>query len=41
MKRIWQERPVRLERTWLKVLPLDPRDLDVLRAKSLAPRNEM
>jgi hypothetical protein len=41
MQRIWKERPkVRRERTWLEVLPLDPRDPDVLRAKKLAGRKE-
>jgi hypothetical protein len=41
MKRIWKERPkARRERTWLEVLPLDPRDPDVLRAKALARRKE-
>jgi hypothetical protein len=41
MKRIWKERPkVLRQRTWLEVLPLDPRDPDVLRAKALAGRKE-
>jgi hypothetical protein len=41
MKRIWKEWPkVPLERTSLDVLPLDPRDPDVLRAKALAGRKE-
>jgi hypothetical protein len=41
MERIWKGRPkVPRERTWLEVLPLDPRDPDVLRAKALAGRKE-
>ena len=37
MKRIRIERPkVRRERPWRDVLPLDPRDPDILRAKSLS-----
>jgi len=37
MKRIRIQRPqVRRERPWLEVLPLDPRDPDVVRAKALA-----
>ena len=41
MKRIWKERPkVARERTWLEILPLDPRDPDALRAKALAGRKE-
>jgi hypothetical protein len=36
MKRIRIQRPTaRRERPWLKVLPLDPRDPDVVRAKTL------
>lgn len=37
MKRIRIQRPrVRHERPWLDVLPLDPRDPDIVRAKALA-----
>lgn len=37
MKRVRIARPrSRRERSWLEVLPLDPRDPDVVRAKSLA-----
>lgn len=36
MKRVRIERPKRRRaRTWLDVLPLDPRDQDVVRAKEL------
>jgi len=41
MKRILKERPkLPRERTWFEVLPLYPRDPDVLRAKALARRKE-
>ena len=41
MKRIRIQKPrVRSERSWLDVLPLDPRDPDVVRAKALASLNE-
>ena len=41
MGRIWKQRPkVPRERTSLEILPLDPRDPDVLRAKALAGRKE-
>jgi len=41
MKRIWKERPKPpRERTWFEVLPLDPRDPNVRRAKALARRKE-
>lgn len=41
MKRSWNERPKGpCERTSLEVLPLDPRNPDVLRAKPLAGRKE-
>jgi hypothetical protein len=34
MKRVRIERPrSRRKRTWLEILPLDPRDQDVVRAK--------
>lgn len=37
MRRVRIEKPgYRLDRWWLEVLPIDPRDADVLRAKSLA-----
>jgi hypothetical protein len=37
MKRVRIQRPhVRHERSWLDVLRLDPRDLDIARAKALA-----
>ena len=37
MKRIRVEKPkVRRERAWSEVLPLDPRDPDIRRAKALA-----
>jgi hypothetical protein len=37
MKRVRIQRPrVRHERLWLDVLPLDPRDPDIVRAKALA-----
>ncbi len=37
MKRVRIEKPTgRRERPWLEVLPLDPRDPDVIRAKSQA-----
>jgi hypothetical protein len=41
LKRIWKQRPkVSRDRTWLEVLPLDPRDAEVVRAKALARRKE-
>jgi hypothetical protein len=41
MKRTWMEpRKVHRERRWIEVLPLDPRDLDVVRAKGLASRKK-
>ncbi len=41
MKRIRIERSKgRRERHWLEVLPLDPRDVDVLRAKALQRDDE-
>lgn len=36
MKRVRIEKPKRrVDRWWLEVLPIDPRDLDVVRAKTI------
>ena len=36
MKRIHSQQPkVQRERSWLEVLPLDPRDPDIVRAKAI------
>jgi len=36
-----QKRSARGERPWLDVLPADPRDPDVVRAKALARRDQL